>query len=336
MQEMKTDIVIIGAGPVGLFTVFQAGMLGMKSHVFDALPDIGGQCSALYPEKPIYDIPAHANLTGGALIDNLKAQADPFKAEYHLYQKVTAVTRVGSDWHVTSDKGVHVQCKAIIIAAGAGAFVPNRPPLSNIEAFEENSVFYVVRNKDQFTDQNIVIAGGGDSAVDWANALHNIAKSVTIIHRRDKFRAMDESVMHMRKLAADHPDTFQIKTPFQLSKLKGAGGKLASVVLSDMDGASEEIEADSLIALYGLKPELGPISDWGLDLQAHTVTVDPSTCQTSETGIYAVGDIATYDRKLKLILTGFAEAASACHHAYGLAFPDKELHFEYSTSKGVA
>lgn len=332
---MKTDIVIIGAGPVGLFAVFQAGMLGMKCHVVDALPDIGGQCSALYPEKPIYDIPSRPMVTGGDLIDNLKTQADPFHPVYHLNQQVMEVRQQGADWVVTTSQSITITCKAIIIAAGAGAFVPNRPPLKNIESFEDSSVFYVVRNKNQFAGQNVVIAGGGDSAVDWAVALHEIAKSVTVVHRRDKFRAMDESVAQMHALAKTNPDTMQILTPYQLAALKGDNGKLSTVTIADMDGGERDILADALIALYGLKPELGPIASWGLTLDTHAIIVDPATCETSQAGIYAVGDIATYDRKLKLILTGFAEVASACHHAYTRVFPDKELHFEYSTSKGV-
>lgn len=336
MQEMnKTDIVIIGAGPVGLFTVFQAGMLGMKCHVIDALPEVGGQCSALYPEKPIYDIPSRPMVTGGDLIDDLKMQADPFDPVYHLNQQVCAVQKDGDDWCVESNLGTKITCKAVIIAAGAGAFVPNRPPLDNIEEFEESSVFYVVRNKTQFKDQDIVIAGGGDSAVDWAIALYDIAKSITIVHRRDKFRAMDESVEQMKSLETNNPDRFHILTPFQLKGLNGVNGYLSSVLIADFDGNTRDIPVDALIALYGLKPDLGPIADWNLELANNAIAVDPSTCQTSQHGIYAVGDIATYDQKLKLILTGFAEAASACHHAYSRVFPDKELHFEYSTSKGV-
>lgn len=332
---MKTDIIIIGAGPVGLFAVFQAGMLGMKCHVVDSLPDIGGQCAALYPEKPIYDIPSRPMITGGDLIHDLKLQAEPFKPIYHTGQQVISVERQGDEWCVQTDKDVNIAAKVIMIAAGAGAFVPNRPPLDNIEDYEDRSVFYVVREKEKFKNRNVVIAGGGDSAVDWAVALHGIAKTITVVHRRDKFRAMDETVNKMRTLADQDSENFKIKTPFQLTDLKGDNGVIQSVQITDMDGNKEEIVTDSLIALYGLKPSLGPISDWGLSLSANAITVDPSTCETSSAGIYAIGDIATYDRKLKLILTGFAEAASACHHAYGYIFPDKELHFEYSTSKGV-
>lgn len=336
MQAMKTDILIIGAGPVGLFTVFQAGMLGMKCHIVDALPDIGGQCAALYPEKPIYDIPSRPMVTGANLIDNLKLQADPFDPVYHLGQQVESVEKLHDEWRVTTSKGTVIEAKVVIIAAGAGAFVPNRPPLNGIEDFEDQSVFYVVRQKDQFAGKNIVIAGGGDSAVDWAISLANVAKTVTVIHRRDKFRAMDESVAQMHQLATDYPDRFRIKTPYQPVALTGDNGQLTSMTLADMDGVEEVVPADALIALYGLKPSLGPIAEWDLTLHNNAILVDPQTCHTSQEGIYAVGDIATYNKKLKLILTGFAEAASACHDAYARVFPDKELHFEYSTSKGVS
>lgn len=336
MQNNKTDIVVIGAGPVGLFTVFQAGMLGMKCHVVDALPDVGGQCSALYPEKPIYDIPSRPCVTGGDLIDDLTAQAAPFGPVYHLDQQVMNVEKNESGFRIQTTKNTVIDCKVVMIAAGAGAFVPNRPPLMHIEDFEDQSVFYVVRNKQQFAGKDIVIAGGGDSAVDWAIALHGIAKSITVVHRRDKFRAMDETVAQMHDLATKNPAIFRIKTPYQLSGLEGEGGVLKAIMLKDMDENEQKIPADALIALYGLKPELGPIASWGLSLSAHTVTVEASTCETSVEGIYAIGDIAAYHRKLKLILTGFAEAASACHHAYHRVFPDRELHFEYSTSKGVS
>ena len=223
-----------------------------------------------------------------------------------------------------------------IIAAGAGAFGPNRPPLENLQEFENKSVFYMVRRKEDFRDKRVVIAGGGDSAVDWALSLHGIASDITMIHRRDKFRAMPESVAQMHTLAEGNPDSFQILTPYQLSELTGDNGQLQSVVLANTDGGTSEIEADALLAFYGLVPNLGPINDWGLNLDANTIMINQATAETSVPSIYAVGDIATYDHKLKLILTGFAEVASAAHHAYGYVYPDKALHFVYSTSKGVS
>lgn len=335
MESVKTDIVVVGAGPVGLFTVFQCGMLNIKCHVVDSLPDIGGQCTALYPEKPIYDIPAQPVITGGDLITSLQAQAAPFNPTYHLGQQVISLDKDGDVWHVTTSKDTKIECKAIIIAAGAGAFGPNRPPLENLVQYEETSVFYMVRDRAQFSDKNIMIAGGGDSAIDWAISLFDVAKKITVIHRRDKFRAMPESVAKMNELAAQHPDKLEILTPYQLSELHGNNGVLDNVTLTSMNGDKRDVATDALLAFYGLVPQLGPIANWNLNLDGQTITVDPSTCETSVSSIYAVGDIASYDKKLKLILTGFAEVASAAHDAHRYIYPDTALHFEYSTSKGV-
>ncbi len=335
MERQKTDIVIIGAGPVGLFAVFQCGMLNMKCHVVDALPEIGGQCSALYPEKPIYDIPSRPMITGGDLINDLQAQAKPFNPTYHLDQQVISLDKHDDIWVVTTSNGTMIECKAIVIAAGAGAFGPNRPPLNGLEAYENKSVFYMVRNRAQFECKNIMIAGGGDSAIDWAISLFDIAKSITVIHRRDKFRAMPESIAKMNALATEYPDKLKILTPYQLSKLHGENGLLNAVTLSSMDGTDVKIDTDYLLAFYGLVPQLGPIANWNLNLDGHAITVDQTTCETSVPSIYAVGDIAQYDKKLKLILTGFAEVASAVHDAYRYIHPDTALHFQYSTSKGV-
>ena len=335
MERLKTDIVVVGAGPVGLFTVFQCGMLNMKCHVVDSLPEIGGQCSALYPEKPIYDIPAQPVITGGDLITSLHTQAAPFDPTYHLGQQVVSLDKHDDIWHVTTSKGTQIECKVIIIAAGAGAFGPNRPPLNNLDQYEDTSVFYMVRDRTQFTDKNIMIAGGGDSAIDWAISLFDVAKKVMVIHRRDKFRAMPESVSKMNELAAQHPDKLEILTPYQLSDLHGDNGVLDNVRLTSMSGEARDIPTDALLAFYGLVPQLGPIETWNLNLDSQTITVDPSTCETSVPTIYAVGDIASYNKKLKLILTGFAEVASATHDAHRYIHPDTALHFEYSTSKGV-
>lgn len=335
METEKTDIVVIGAGPVGLFTVFQCGMLDMRCHVIDALPEIGGQCTALYPEKPIYDIPSRPIVTGGDLISELQAQAAPFHPVYHLDQQVTDIEKCEGGWLVTTSKNTVLKCKAIIIAAGAGAFGPNRPPLENLEEYENRSVFYMVRQKEDFRGKRVMIAGGGDSAVDWALSLYGIASDIIMVHRRDKFRAMPESISQMMTLAEGNPDKFQILTPYQLSELKGEGGQLQSVILKNTNDQETEIATDYLLAFYGLVPNLGPISTWGLNLDGNTIQVNQATSETSVPSIYAVGDISGYDHKLKLILTGFAEAASAAHHAYGYVYPDKALHFVYSTSKGV-
>jgi thioredoxin reductase (NADPH) len=330
-----TDLVIIGAGPIGLFSIFEAGMLKIKCHVVDTLEELGGQCTALYPEKPIYDIPAHPSILAGDLIAKLEEQAKPFHPTYHLKQRVEKLNRnADGSFTVETSAGTKINCKAIIIAAGCGAFGPNRPPLEGIEEFEGKSVFYAVKSKDRFAGKNVVIAGGGDSAVDWALSLAEIAKKVSVIHRRDKFRCAPESADRMKQLVAE--GKIDLVVPFQLHGLKGHEGRLDKVVVKDFSENVKEIPADFLLPFFGLAMELGPINHWGLNLEKHHIEVEPTTMQTSEPGIYAVGDIATYKNKLKLILTGFAETATACHDIYKIVHPDQVFHFEYSTSKGLS
>lgn len=335
MTIHNTDLVIIGAGPAGLFSVFESGMLKIKSHVIDTLEIIGGQCSALYPEKPIYDIPAHPKVLASELIELLEAQAAPFHPIYHLNQRVEKIDK-NSDgsFLVTTSKNTKINCKAIIIAAGCGAFGPNRPPLAGIEEFEGKSVFYAVRSKAEFVGKNVVIAGGGDSAVDWAISLSEIAKKVFVVHRRDKFRCAPESADKMKKLSDS--GKIELVIPFQLDGLEGGDGKLSQVLVKDFEGNVKNLEADYLLPFFGLAMELGPIANWGLNLHKNHIEVEASTMQTSEKGIYAIGDIATYKNKLKLILTGFSESALAAHDIYKIVHPDQVFHFEYSTSKGVS
>ncbi len=335
MTSHKTDLVIIGAGPAGLFSIFEAGMLKIKSHVIDTLEVIGGQCTALYPEKPIYDIPAHPKVAAAELVELLEAQAAPFNPVYHLNQRVEKfVKNSDGSFTVTTSKDTEINCKAVIIAAGCGAFGPNRPPLDGLETFEGKSVFYAVRNKSEFAGKKVVIAGGGDSAVDWAISLAEIAAKVYVVHRRDKFRCAPESADKMKKLAA--AGKIELVIPFQLDGLEGSDGKLSSVLVKDFDGNVKKLAADYLLPFFGLAMELGPIANWGLNLNKNHIEVDPSTMCTSLEGIYAIGDIATYKNKLKLILTGFAEAASAAHDIYKIVYPDQLFHFEYSTSKGLS
>ncbi|MCE3255831.1 MAG: ferredoxin-NADP reductase [Rickettsiaceae bacterium] len=335
MTIHKTDIIVIGAGPAGLFTIFEAGMLKMKCHVVDTLEFVGGQCSALYPEKPIYDIPAHPQILAAELISKLEEQAKPFAPVFHLNQRVEKVERLAdSSLRVTTSKNTQIEAKAIIIAAGCGAFGPNRPPLENIEQFEGKSVFYMVKSRQDFADKNIVIAGGGDSAVDWAISLEEVAKKISVIHRRDKFRCAPESAEKLKQLTKT--GKIDLVVPYQLEGLEGEGDQLRQVIVKDFSGNIKKIEADILLPFYGLAMELGPIANWGLNLHKNLIEVDFTTMQSSEKGIYAIGDIAHYQNKLKLILSGFAEAATACHSAYHLVYPDAILHFEYSTSKGVS
>lgn len=333
MEQFETDIVIVGAGPVGLFAIFEAGMLKMKCHVVDTLEAIGGQCAALYPEKPIYDIPAYPSIMALELINRLEEQAEPFSPVYHLGQQVMKLEKTANDFTVTTSKNTVIQCKAIIIAAGCGAFGPNRPPLDGLEEYEGTSIFYLVSKREDFRGKKIVIAGGGDSAVDWAISLSELAEKLYVVHRRPKFRCAPESSTRMEKLAAE--GKIEMVVPYQLSGLEGHNGQLTSVIVATLDGETKKLDANILLPFFGLAMELGPISGWGLNLDVNHIKVNPATCETSAQGIFAIGDIATYENKLKLILSGFAEAAQACHAAYKLVHPGEALHFEYSTSKGV-
>lgn len=332
-HAFETDVAIIGAGPVGLFSVFQMGMLGLKSHVVDALPDIGGQCTALYPEKPIYDIPAYPAVQAAALIEKLEAQASPFKPVYHLNQTVEQVAQETTAFKIVTSIGTEITAGAVIIAAGAGAFGPNRPPLENIKQFESTSVFYAVRNKAALAGKRVVIAGGGDSAVDWALALVGVAAKISVVHRRDQFRAAPENVAQLKKHAGD--GTLDLVVPYQLHALEGEGTKLQRVIVAHTDGHKKTLEADVLLPFFGLATSLGPIANWGLAQTKNHISVNQTNAETSVPGIYAVGDVATYPHKLKLILTGFAEAAQAAHAIYARLNPHKPLHMEYSTTKGV-
>ncbi|HEX3538064.1 MAG TPA: NAD(P)/FAD-dependent oxidoreductase [Stellaceae bacterium] len=335
MQEavQRTDVAIIGAGPVGLFAVFECGMLRMRCHVVDALAVPGGQCAALYPEKPIYDIPGYPRIDAAELIDRLTEQAAPFAPVYHLGHAVTGLEAAEDGFLLETAGGLRLQARAIVIAAGAGAFGPNRPPLAGIEAFEDESVFYFVRRREDFRDRRVVIAGGGDSAVDWALSLADVAERVMVVHRRAKFRAAPESAARLQQLA--DAGRIELVIPYQLHALEGDGGKLQAVIVADLAGKMRRLEADRLLPFFGLATDLGAVAQWGLALDHNHIAVDPATCATSHHGIFAIGDIAAYPSKLKLILSGFAEAALAAHAIHPLVHPGEALHFEYSTTKGV-
>ena len=327
------DVAIIGAGPVGLFAVFECGMLDMGCHLFDALPEPGGQCTALYPEKPIYDIPGYPRIDAGALVDRLVEQAAPFAPAFHLGHFVSGLAATEEGFVVETAPGGRIAARAIVIAAGGGAFGPNRPPLAGIADFEERSVFYLVRRREDFRGRRVVIAGGGDSAVDWALSLAEIAERVTVVHRRAKFRASPQSAGQLQRLADE--GSIDLAIPYQLHSLEGSDGQLSAVIVADLAGDTRRLEADCLLPFFGLATDPGPLASWGLDLDRGNIRIDPATCATSRPGIFAIGDIATYPGKLKLILSGFAEAALAAHAIHPLVHPGQALHFEYSTTRGV-
>lgn len=332
--RIQTDVAIIGAGPAGLFTVFQCGMLGMHCHVVDALDHVGGQCAALYPEKPIFDIAGHPAIEGATLAGNLAAQAAPFAPVYHLGQWVEQLEQ-GPDGKCSlgTSAGTEITASAVVVAAGAGAFRPNRPPLEGIGDFEGRSVFYHIGRKEDFGGRRVVIAGGGDSAVDWALALAEAGARILLVHRRDRFRAAPESVERLKRLAAE--GIVEMVIPYQLAALHGEGGQLAAVDVASLDGDIRRLDADILLPLFGLSSDLGPVAHWGLGATGGRIPVDPATCATVRPGIFAVGDIVTYPGKLKLMLTGFAEAAHAAHAVQALLHPGEARHFEHSTSRGV-
>ena len=329
-----TDVAVVGAGPVGLFAVFECGMLGLKCHLIDSLEAVGGQCAALYPDKPIYDIPACPRLMAGELVARLAEQAAPFAPVYHLGQQVVAVAGGGGGWRLETSSGARIDARAVIVAAGGGAFGPNRPPLAGIERYEGKSVFYMVARREDFRGKRVVVAGGGDSALDWVLSLAEVARKVYVVHRRPKFRGAPESVARIQALA-EAGAVVEIVVPYHLHALEGRDGGLEAVVVASLEGETRRLEAEVLLPFFGLSMKLGPIADWGLELDRQLIAVDPATCETNKAGVFAIGDIAAYPGKLKLILSGFAEAALAAHAIYKLVHPDQELHWEYSTTKGV-
>jgi thioredoxin reductase (NADPH) len=328
-EVIQTDMVIIGAGPIGLFAVFEAGLLNMRCHLVDNLDKIGGQCAELYPDKPIYDIPAVPRCTGQELVDLLLEQIKPFDPVFHLNQQVSSLEEIGDGrWRLATTAGRVFEAPAIVIAAGAGSFVPRRLPLPGAEGFEGRSLFYAVRRMADFEGRHILIAGGGDSALDWTLNLQPLAASTALVHRRDEFRAAPDSVARMRRLVADGEMALHIG---QVTRLHGEGGELEGVTIKSPAG-EELVPCDRLLAFYGLKMELGPIAGWGLNLDRNLIAVDTEKFETNRRGIFAIGDICTYPGKLKLILSGFHEAALMCQQAFRYCFPDQKLVFRYTTS----
>ena len=329
-EVIRTDAVVVGAGPVGLFAVFELGLVDVKAHVVDILDRAGGQCTELYPEKPIYDIPGLTVVTGQELTDRLMDQIKPFGAEFHFGQRVESLERLGDEgFRLTTDAGTTLECKILVIAAGGGSFTPKRPPLPGIEAYEGTSVFYSVRKMEHFRGKDVLIVGGGDSALDWTLNLQPVAKSLTLIHRRAEFRASPDSVNKMFALVENGDVSFKLG---QVTRLHGTDGKLSSVTVKGADGASFEQKTEVLLPFFGLTMKLGPVADWGLNLEENLIPVDTARFETSEPRIFAIGDINTYPGKLKLILSGFHEAALMAQAAYKYVYPDKKLIFQYTTS----
>lgn len=329
-QPTQTDALIIGAGPVGLFQVFELGLLEIKSHVIDSLPAVGGQCIELYPDKPIYDIPAIPVCTGRELTNNLLKQIEPFAPQFHLGQEVTSLECQG-DGHflVSTSQGKQFLSKTVFVAAGVGAFQPRTLKLEGIEAFEGKQLFYHVNDPERFTDKQIVICGGGDSALDWALHLVGKAKSVTLLHRRDDFKATPKAIGEMRRLCAEQKMALLIG---QISSFETKHGRLCALQVTNIDGLSQTIPVDDLLVFFGLSPKLGPIADWGLNIDRKQITVDTEKFQTNIPGIYAVGDINIYPGKKKLILSGFHEAALAAFAAAAYLQPEKQIPLQYTTT----
>jgi thioredoxin reductase (NADPH) len=328
--SIATDVIIIGAGPVGLFAVFELGLLDLKCHLVDILDRPGGQCTELYPEKPIYDIPGIPIVTGQELTERLLEQIKPFHANFHFNEMASALAKLPDGrWQLTTDAGTIVTAPVVVIAAGGGSFVPKRPPIPGIEAYENKSVFYAVRKMEQFRGKDVLIAGGGDSALDWTLNLAPIAKKLTLVHHRDGFRAAQHSVNGMRELVDAGKIGFHVAS---VKALHGEGGQLEAVTLASPDKKEWRHDTNAFLPFFGLTIKLGPIADFGLNLHENLIPVDTAKFERSTPGLFAIGDINTYPGKLKLILSGFHEAALMAQAAFHICRPNEKLRFQYTTS----
>ncbi len=333
---IKTDILIIGAGPTGLFAVFEAGLLKLKCHLIDALPQAGGQCSEIYPKKPIYDIPGFPDILAGELVDNLMEQIKPFQPGFTLGERAETIEKLADDtFVVTTNKGTKHQAPIVAIAGGLGSFEPRKPLLEDLPKFEDKGIAYIIKDPEVYRNKNVVIAGGGDSALDWSIFLADVASEVTLVHRRNEFRGALDSVEKVQELK--NQGKINLITPAEIVGLKGEDNLQAVLIKKAGDNEKEiTLEVDNFIPLFGLSPKLGPIGDWGLEIEKNAIKVDNSLdYQTNIPGIYAIGDVNTYPGKLKLILCGFHEATLMCQSAYQRIFPDKKYVMKYTTVGGV-
>lgn len=330
---INTDICIIGAGPVGLFAVFEAGLLKMRCHLIDALPQIGGQLSEIYPHKPIYDIPGYPTVNAQELVDNQLKQIEPFHPTFTLGERVESLTKLeDGSFELVSNEGTTIRSKVVVIAAGLGSFEPRKPSVQGLSDFEGKGVSYMVKNPETFRDQRVVLAGGGDSALDWTIFLADIAKEVTLVHRSDTFRGAPDSAEKVFNLASE--GRIKLLLQSNLSSVHG-NGRINKIGVTDKSKVESFIEADSLIPLFGLSPKLGPIADWGLNIDKSAIEVDTFDYSTNVEGIFAIGDINTYPGKLKLILCGYHEAALMAQSAFKYVFPNQKLSFKYTTVNGI-
>ena len=330
---IETDLIIIGAGPVGLFTVFEAGLLKLHCHLIDVLPQPGGQLTEVYPKKPIYDIPGFPTVLASELIDNLMEQIKPFKPEFTLGEKAEKLEKQEDGKFVlTSNKGTQIKAPVIVIAAGLGCFEPKRPPIANILDYEDKGIDYMVRDPEKYRGKKVVISGGGDSALDWTIFLADVASEVVMVHRRDSFRGHLDSVQKVIDLAAS--GRIKLITEAEVDGVSG-NGQLSHITIKKNSGETFDIDTDRWLPLYGLSPFLGPIAEWGLNLDSKSIVVDTFDYSTNVPGIYAVGDINEYPGKLKLILCGFHEATLMVQSAFAKVYPDKKKHFKYTTVAGV-
>ena len=328
---IKTDIIIIGAGPCGLFAVFEAGLLKMKCHLIDSLPEAGGQCSEIYPKKPIYDIPAYPEILAENLVENLMQQIKPFKPGFTLGERAEHLEKQGNNFIVTTNKGTKHEAPVVVIAGGLGCFEPRKPRIDNIQDFESKGIEYIIKNPDHYKNKTIIISGGGDSALDWAIYFSKTAKEVTLVHRRSSFRGHLDSVETINKLAKS--GKINLITESEVFKIKG-DDKLKELVIKNKNNEEYSLKTNFWFPLFGLVPKLGPIKDWGLNLEKNAITVDTFDYSTNIKGVYAIGDVNTYPGKLKLILCGFHEGALMAQSAFKHVFPDQRSSFKYTTVLG--